>query len=182
MHKVHVVDYDPTWPLTFASLRAPIWEAVKDVALAVEHVGSTAVPGLAAKPVIDIDIVVPSPPRMTAVIERLALLGYVHRGTLGIEGREAFDSPMGLAAHHLYACVRGCAALANHLALRDYLRANPATAASYGALKTRLSEEFPTDMSKYISGKTAFLLDVLREAGFSDLTLDTIREANAGRF
>jgi GrpB-like predicted nucleotidyltransferase (UPF0157 family) len=80
---VLVLDYDPSWPLTFASLQTPIWESLRGIALSVEHVGSTSVPGLAAKPSIDMDIIVPSHAEMPATIERLAVLGYVHRGTSG---------------------------------------------------------------------------------------------------
>jgi GrpB-like predicted nucleotidyltransferase (UPF0157 family) len=82
--KVLVVDYDSSWPLTFAALQLPIWEALRGVALSVEHVGSTSVPGLAAKPIIDIDAIVLSRADMPATIERLAALGYVHCGNLGI--------------------------------------------------------------------------------------------------
>jgi GrpB-like predicted nucleotidyltransferase (UPF0157 family) len=95
-----VVDYDPSWPVTFAALREPIWRALADIAISVEHVGSTSVPGLAAKPIIDIDAVITSSADISAAIDRLATLGYVHSGTLGIEGREAFESPAG-PAHHL---------------------------------------------------------------------------------
>jgi GrpB-like predicted nucleotidyltransferase (UPF0157 family) len=160
-----VVDYDPSWPLMFASLRAPVWEAVRDVALTVEHVGSTAVPGLAAKPIIDIDVIVPTRAEIPAVIDRLATVGYVHQGNLGIEDREAFRSPAGLSAHHLYVCVRGSAALTNHLALRDYLRGHPDRAVAYGQLKKRLAAQFPTDIDKYVAGKTDFVLAALRAAG-----------------
>ena len=95
---VVVVDYDPAWPDRFEQLRARIWPAVADVALGIEHVGSTAVPGLAAKPIIDMTVVVPSRPDVTVTIDRLATLGYRHRGNLGIEDREAFDHAEGLAA------------------------------------------------------------------------------------
>jgi GrpB-like predicted nucleotidyltransferase (UPF0157 family) len=172
------VDYDSSWPLTFASLQAPIWEALRGIALSVEHVGSTSVPGLAAKPIIDIDAIVPSRAEMPAAIDRVAALGYVHCGTLGIEDREAFESPVGLPAHHLYACVQGSAALANHLAIRDCLRRNPAAAAAYGRLKKQLAEQFPVDVESYIAGKTDFLLEILRSAGFPDTVLLTIRDAN----
>ena len=160
-----VVDYDPSWPLTFASLRAPVWEAVRDVAITVEHVGSTAVPGLAAKPIIDIDVIVPTRAEIPAVIDRLAAIGYVHQGNLGIEDREAFKSPAGLPAHHLYVCVRGSVALTNHLALRDYLRGHPDRAVAYGQLKKRLAAQFPTDIDRYVAGKTDFVLAALRAAG-----------------
>ena len=88
-----VAGYDPSWPGTFETLKSWILGAVGSVAVAVEHVGSTAVPGLAAKPIIDIDVIVATPAQVPLAIERLATLGYVHRGNLGIAGREAFCEP-----------------------------------------------------------------------------------------
>jgi GrpB-like predicted nucleotidyltransferase (UPF0157 family) len=176
--KVLVVDYDSSWPLTFATLQAPIWDALQAIAVSVEHVGSTSVVGLAAKPIIDIDVIMPSRAQMPAAIESLAALGYLHSGNLGIEDREAFKSPAGLPAHHLYACVQGSAALTNHLTIRDYLRRNPAAATAYGEIKKRLAEQFPTDIDSYIEGKTGFLLEVLRNAGFNEAVLQAIRDAN----
>jgi GrpB-like predicted nucleotidyltransferase (UPF0157 family) len=176
--KIAVVDYDPVWPGTFAALRAPISEALTGIALAVEHVGSTSVPGLVSKPIIDMDVVVGSRTDLPAAIEKLASLGYVHRGNLGIEDREAFDSPVHLPAHHLYVCVQGSAALANHLAIRDYLRRNQAAAAIYGQLKRQLAERFPLDIDSYIAGKTDFLVEVLQGAGFPEPDLRAIRAAN----
>src|ERR1051326_1757734 len=85
-----VTEYDPYWPTAFLQLHTHIWPAVQDIALTIEHIGSTSVPGLAAKPVIDMSIVVPSEIETPIGIERLAALGYEHRGNLGIEGREAF--------------------------------------------------------------------------------------------
>ena len=176
--EIVVVDYDPSWPLTFATLREPIWDAVRGIAIAVEHVGSTAVPGLAAKPIIDIDVVVPSLAEMPAIIWKLATIGYVHCGNLGIEEREAFQSPAGLPMHHLYACVDGSAALANHLTIRNCLRRNAAATAEYADLKRQLADRFPTDVENYVAGKTEFLLKLLRSAGFSDVVLQTIHDAN----
>jgi GrpB-like predicted nucleotidyltransferase (UPF0157 family) len=72
--RVLVVDYDPSWPSMFEVLRRPVWAAVQDLAVSIEHVGSTAVPGLAAKPIIDMDVVMASSDNMSAAIERLATL------------------------------------------------------------------------------------------------------------
>ena len=83
MAKITVVDYDPTWPLAFEAVRARVWSVVGDVAVNVEHVGSTSVPGLAAKPIIDISVVVPTEAAVAVAIERLSTLGYRHLGTLG---------------------------------------------------------------------------------------------------
>jgi GrpB-like predicted nucleotidyltransferase (UPF0157 family) len=173
-----VVDYDPSWPTKFETLRARILGALGIIADSIEHVGSTSVPGLPAKPIIDMDVVVLSASQVPPAIERLAVLGYKHRGNLGIDGREAFDSPSGLVAHHLYLCVRGCVALSNHLTVRNYLRRNSDAAVKYGQLKRRLAKQLPTDAAQYVEGKTNFLLGVLREVGLSDGAVSTIGDAN----
>jgi len=178
---VRVVDYDPSWPGTFETLKASIWPAVGSVALAVEHVGSTAVPGLAAKAIIDLDVIVATSGHVPLAIERLATLGYVHRGNLGVAGREAFESPRGLAAHHLYVCIQGSVALVNHLTIRDYLRRNAEGAATYGRLKKDLAQRFPGDMDRYIEGKSAFLLGTLREAGLTEDALAAIADTNRAK-
>jgi GrpB-like predicted nucleotidyltransferase (UPF0157 family) len=162
-----VVDYDAAWPSTFETLRSRAWEVVADFALSIEHVGSTSVPGLAAKPIIDMSVVVRDPVEVPLAINRLATVGYVHRGDRGVEGREAFYSPAGLPAHHLYVCQQGSPALANHLAVREYLQTHPTTADAYARLKRRLAQEFVDDIDGYVDGKTSFLLAILREAGFS---------------
>lgn len=164
MRTIVVVDYDAAWPGAFERLRAAIWPAVRDAAEAIEHVGSTAVPGLAAKPIIDLDIVVRSGAEVPAAVARLAALGYAHRGNLGIEGREAFDGPPGPDVHHLYVCPRDSAALANHVAVRDYLRAHPDAAREYGELKKALATRFPHDIDAYVGGKADLLQRIMRAA------------------
>jgi GrpB-like predicted nucleotidyltransferase (UPF0157 family) len=176
--RVRVVDYHPSWPEIFEGLRRPVWAAVQDIALGVEHVGSTAVPGLAAKPVIDMDVVVASSDRLSIAIERLGGLGYVHCGNLGIADREAFESPQGLPAHHLYVCLAESAALVNHLALRDFLRRDSVAVAEYSRIKRQLAARFPDDIESYVAGKTEFILRVLRSAGVGDGVLRTVRDAN----
>src|SRR5262245_21423390 len=98
---VVVADYDCEWPLAFEQLAEPVREAVADLGAQVEHVGSTAVPGLAAKPIIDVDVVLSSADDMPAAIERLRSLGYVYQGDKGIEGRDAFMWPPNARPHHL---------------------------------------------------------------------------------
>jgi GrpB-like predicted nucleotidyltransferase (UPF0157 family) len=178
MPLICVVDYDPAWPRIFEELRASVWREVEGLAVGIEHVGSTSVPGLAAKPSIDMDVVVRSIADVPSVIGRLATLGYVPRGDLGIARREAFQRPAGAPAHHLYVCDRESPALANHLALRDYLRTHPAAATSYGALKRELAGKFPDDVGRYIEGKTAMIVGILREQGFAEETLRAIEMAN----
>jgi GrpB-like predicted nucleotidyltransferase (UPF0157 family) len=178
MPTVTVVDYDPSWPAVFEQLRATIWPSVRDLATTIEHVGSTSVVGLAAKPIIDMTIVVPTAREMEPAIDRLAALGYRHRGDLGVPGREAFARPEGTPAHHLYACVEGNLGLRNPLAMRDHLRRNPSAAREYGALKKQLAARFPDDIDSYVEGKTDFILSILAGAGFSAGELAEIRAIN----
>lgn len=175
---LEIADYDPSWPTLFETLRSRLLLALGVIADSIEHVGSTAVPGLAAKPIIDIDVIVVADTDVALAIGRLATLGYRHRGDLDIEGREAFDSPAGAPTHHLYVCVQGSLALANHLTIRDYLRHHPEAAMKYGQLKRRLAKEFPSEPARYGEGKTEFLVGLLRETGFREDVLSVILDAN----
>jgi GrpB-like predicted nucleotidyltransferase (UPF0157 family) len=178
MPSIIVVDYDPAWPVAFERLRATIWPVVSDVALTIEHVGSTSVPGLAAKPIIDMSVVVPTASNIPIAIERLATLGYTHIGNLGVDGREAFSNPDGTRSHHLYLCPRDGLGLANHLAVRHYLRGHPEVAKEYGELKKQLAKGFPEDIDSYIDGKTDLIMRILRAVGVSSDRLDAIERAN----
>ena len=172
-----VVDYDPNWPRLFEGLRTSVWGAVADIAISIEHVGSTAVPGLAAKPVIDIDVVVPEE-AINVGIDRLAALGYRHKGDLGISRREAFRSPDGSPRHHLYLCPSSSPALANHLAVREYLRSHPSAARAYGELKKRLAVDFAHDGVGYGEAKTDFLVGILQQLGWPADALAEITRSN----
>ncbi len=164
---VIVVDYDPIWPRVFEELRAPLVAALGDLVVAVEHIGSTAVPGLAAKPVIDLDLVVPSAADIPAAITRLADLGYIHRGDLGIFGREAFRSPSQKPKHHLYACPLDSDELRRHRSFRDYLLTHPEDARDYATLKKAAAHRFRDDRVAYVASKSTFVGAVLRRAASS---------------
>ena len=168
---IEVVAYDERWPEHFERLRDRIAPALGDIVLAIEHVGSTSVPGLWAKPVIDIDVIVAAK-NVPLAIERLATIGYSHQGDLGVPGREAFkrvtpSSSRGEVNHHLYVCVEGCLSLRNHLAVRDYLRVHDEKALQYGALKRWLAEKHSNDVDAYVEGKSALLAEVLLAGGLS---------------
>jgi GrpB-like predicted nucleotidyltransferase (UPF0157 family) len=178
LRTIVVVDYDPAWPRAFEQVRAHVWPMVSTVAVAVEHVGSTSVPGLAAKPIIDISIVVPDASAVPRAIAALATLGYEHLGEMGVEGREAFRSPDGLPAHNLYVCPAGSLGLTNQITVRDYLRARPDAAAAYADLKKRLAVQFPHDIDRYVEGKTDMVLDILRRSGFPADRLEAVERAN----
>jgi GrpB-like predicted nucleotidyltransferase (UPF0157 family) len=161
LRTIVVTDYDPQWPTIFEALRDRAAAVLGHLALAIEHVGSTSVPGLAAKPIIDLDVIVRSPDDVLVAIERLATIGYVHRGDLGIAGREAFSQPPDLPDHHLYVCPLGGRELPRHLAFRDYLRTHPEAAEAYAALKRAAATRFPNDIDAYLDAKTVFIEAIL---------------------
>jgi hypothetical protein len=107
-------EYDPAWQKLFEGLRERLLDDLGGLAVAVEHVGSTAVPGLAAKPVVDIDAVVTSAEDVPLAVERLERAGYRHEGDLGIPGREAFEPPADAPWHHLYVVTAGGEELRRH--------------------------------------------------------------------
>ncbi len=163
---VVVSDYDPAWKGWFEEIRATIWPAVEGVALRVEHVGSTAVPGLSAKPIIDTDIVVASEQDVPAAIEALASIGYRWRGDLGVAGREAFfhpdDSP--LPSHNPYLVVEDNKAHVDHWLLREVLREDPEARSRYDTLKRQNARDAERDMDYYVAAKAAFVAELLTRA------------------
>lgn len=177
MKKIEVVDYNPNWQQEFEAIKVVLLKQLADETVEIEHIGSTAVPGLKAKPVLDIDITIEDKNQLQTVISKLATLGYKHRGDLGITGREAFkrtsdDIPQDGSGriwqkHHLYVCIKGNTALSNHLKLRDYLRQHPAKAVEYGELKSQLAQQFTYNMDAYIDGKTDFIVAILNEMNVS---------------
>ena len=165
---IKVVDYDPHWPMLFEDIAAPLRAAFADGLLTcIEHVGSTAVPGLPAKPIIDIDVVIPSRADLPDAIARLATLGYVHQGDLGITSRESFRRPPDSPPQNLYVCAEDSSELRRHLAFRDYLRAYPEEARRYGDLKRELAARHITDIDAYVDGKAEFVQDILHRTGLA---------------
>lgn len=134
--------YDPAWPELFEELRRRVHEAIGDLAVAVDHVGSTAVPGLAAKPVIDIDVVVESASDVPRAIERLEAIGYEHEGNLGVEGRQAFRQPADQPDHHLYVVAQGSQPHRDHVEFWNHLRRHPEDAERYASIKRALARAY----------------------------------------
>lgn len=160
-----IVQYDPTWPTEFARLRDRAQAALGDVAVAIEHVGSTSVPGLPAKDLIDMVVVVESDEDVPEAIARLEAIGYRARGNLGVEGREAFAWPEGEKRHHLYVSPTTSGELQAQIAFRDRLRSDPAVAADYVALKRELAARYRDDRPAYTDAKTDFIESTLATRG-----------------
>ena len=159
---INVVEYDPAWPVLFAQIAERVRAAFVGGSLTrIEHVGSTSVPGLSAKPVIDIDVVIPSRADLPEAITRLMTLGYAHQGDLGVTSREAFRSPPDALPQNLYVCAEDSPELRRHLVFRDYLRAHSDDARHYADLKHKLAEQFSDNREAYTDGKSDFIQAVL---------------------
>ena len=165
--KVVVVPYNPEWKWDFEKIKKELNSALGELAERIEHVGSTSVEGLPAKPCIDIDIVIKDYSVFRDVAEKLGGIGYVHEGNLGIEGREAFkysDKPH-LREHHLYVCPKNSQELRRHITFRDFLRNNPETAKKYGEIKAEGARLFPGDIDKYIAYKGVYIEEIYTICG-----------------
>ena len=164
---IDVVEYSEQWPIDFEIVAEALWSALTRVPVrTVEHVGSTAVPGLAAKPVLDIDVIVTGE-HVPDTIKALEAVGYAHRGDFGITGREAFDAPDAAPVRHVYVCTEGTLHLRNHLEVRRVLRERPDLRNQYAAVKLELARDPHMDSTRYVAGKSAVLQEVL---SLSDLT------------
>lgn len=159
---VIIEDYDRRWPQLFEILRSRIAAILDGLAISIEHVSSTAVPGLAAKPIIDIDVLLRSSTDLPVVTRRLGYLGYEHRGDLGVSGREAFRAKSDTVHYHLYVCPPGSREYERHIAFRNHLRTHAADANAYALFKRELASRFVDDREAYNQAKTAFVQGILQ--------------------
>lgn len=158
-------EYTSTWAEEFERLKRVYAEALCDLAIAIEHVGSTSIPGIKAKPIIDIDVVIKDYDIFPDVVERLAWLGYTHNGDQGILHREAFKRQDAFTPyttpkrqwmkHHLYVCPTFSEELQRHLAFRDYLRVNTEARNEYERIKVAITARSDDDPKKYATIKEA---------------------------
>jgi GrpB-like predicted nucleotidyltransferase (UPF0157 family) len=161
-----VVPYDDAWPDWFQRISDKLEAFIGTHALRVDHVGSTSVPGLAAKAIIDVDVVASSESEVPTLIEAITAAGYRWRGDLGVTGREAF-SPVrdaGLPEHHLYLVVENNKAHLDHLLLRDVLRGDPHLRDEYAALKLSNVVAADGNMDIYLATKASFVARLLTQA------------------
>lgn len=159
--------HNPAWAREFAREAERLTRAFGDLLLDLHHIGSTAIPGLFAKPVIDmLAVVVPSVDAIDTRGEAFRVLGYQVMGEFGIPGRRYFrkDDSVGRRTHQVHAFARGSSEIPRHLDFRDYLRTHPVVAEAYGTLKQALAVKCLSDMQCYSDGKTAFIRDIEQRA------------------
>lgn len=167
MKTMHVVveDYNPNWKIEFEKIKDELMMVLSDKIISVEHVGSTSVEGLAAKPIIDIDIVIDN--NFEEVKIALESISYIYEGDLGIHGREAFKyyNKEHLMKHHLYVCNKDNKELYRHIKFRDYLKAHEVDRNRYGSVKKEMAKKYPEDIELYIDGKEPIILEIYKKCG-----------------
>ncbi|SMO44929.1 GrpB family protein [Melghirimyces algeriensis] len=164
MQKVTIVPYQPEWPQRFER-EAEWWSRLLgDNLVAIHHIGSTSVPGLSAKPIIDMMPVVQDLGEVDACNDAVQEYGYEPKGEWGISGRRFFYKGGEDRTHHVHVFKQGSPDVHRHLAFRDYLRAHPDIADQYGSLKQRLARDYPTDIIAYMDGKDPFIKGVEQKA------------------
>ena len=167
--KVTVLSYDKGWKDDFAAIQKELVSAIGELILGIEHVGSTSVEGLSAKPCIDIDVVLPDYSVFDEAVRRLAAIGYQYEGDLGIPHRHAFayrDKPH-LQTHHLYLCPQFSPELHRHITFRDYLRTHPEAVKEYSAVKEEAARLFPDDIDRYIQHKSPCIQKIYTLCGLN---------------
>ncbi len=187
--KIIVIDYDPKWKIQFEELKSVLINHIGNEKITIEHVGSTSIQGMSAKPIIDLDIIIEHDNElMKDVIQKLREIGYNHVGDLGVTGREAFKrvssktpdtgTDKNWFEHHLYLGKEGSIGLQNHIRFRNYMRNHPEKVKEYGELKIKLAKKHPYDIDAYVDGKTDFILRVLDKTGMNKEDRDQIDSEN----
>ena len=166
MKKVEVVPHDPRWRDAFEEEAMHIAAALGANAAAIHHIGSTSIPNIYAKPVIDMLVEIRDITRLEQQGPAMESLGYEVMGEFGIPGRQYFrkDNAEGIRTHQIHAFQAGSAEGERHLAFRDYMIAHPEEALEYSELKRKLAEEHPQDIDGYMDGKDGFIREMDRRA------------------
>ena len=161
MPKVIVLPYDEAWKIAFEEIKRELEDTIGNLVIGIEHVGSTSVEGLSAKPCIDIDVIIKDRTILDAVIAGLGAIGYIHEGDLGIKDREAFA----YGKHHLYVCPRDSEELHRHITFRDFLRTNPEAVQMYSSVKEKAALLFPDDIDQYMQYKAPLITELYELCG-----------------
>ena len=165
--KVVVLTYDVAWKTAFEKIINEIEAEIGDLIIGIEHVGSTSVEGMSAKPCIDIDVIIKDYSVFGEVVRKLGAIGYIHEGDLGIKDREAFkytDKPH-LMLHHLYVCPQYSEELRRHITFRDFLRRTPEAVRKYSLVKEKAAALFPDEIDQYIAFKAPCIEELYKECG-----------------
>lgn len=163
---IKVVDYDPKWPKMFASEAERIKQALGNNCITIHHIGSTSVPDLSAKPIIDMLPVVKDIREVDKAIKSMEALGYEAKGEYGIAFRRYFQKGKNIRTHNVHVYQENDPEISRYLKFRDWMRSHPDDAENYAKLKEELAEKFPQDIMRYCNGKDAFVANIDAKDGF----------------
>jgi GrpB-like predicted nucleotidyltransferase (UPF0157 family) len=165
LRRITVVPYDARWPDLFREEADELAAIFGEEVVAIHHIGSTAIPGIHAKPIIDILVEVQDIESVDAFSQEMAERGYVPKGEFGIRRRRFFiKGTEESRTHHIHVFQTGDAEFERHLAFRDYLRAHPGEAQVYSHLKQELARTFAHDIESYVAGKDDLIKETERKA------------------
>ncbi|MFJ7982670.1 GrpB family protein [Lysinibacillus xylanilyticus] len=159
MRKVEVSSYNENWIQMFTEEAEKLNLIFGNEIIDIYHIGSTSVPGLKAKPIIDIMPVVKDINKVNKYNLEMQEIGYEHKGEYGIVNRRYFRKGGDNRSHHVHIYQIGSYEIRRHLAFRDYLKSHPDEMKNYGELKEKLAQQFPNDIESYIKGKDYFVKD-----------------------
>ena len=162
--KVEIKEYDPQWKQEYEKEKEKLVEIFSDIVVDIHHIGSTAIPKIKAKPIIDIMVVVEDINKVDEYNEEMIELGYTPKGEFGIENRRFFPKGGNERSHHVHVFPKGDPEVKKHLNFRDYLRAHPKEARQYSQLKEVLAAKYYYNIDKYIEGKNDFIQEIDRKA------------------
>ncbi|WP_181679029.1 GNAT family N-acetyltransferase [Candidatus Protochlamydia amoebophila] len=166
MNKIEVVEYDPNWPELFEVEAERIKQALGHNCIEIHHIGSTSIPGLSAKPIIDMLPVVRNIQEVDKATKAMESLGYEVKGEYGIAFRRYFQKGKSLRTHNVHVYQEGDPEIIRYLNFRNWMRSHPDDANSYAKLKLELAKKFPYDSLQYCNGKDAFVANIDVKDGF----------------
>lgn len=166
MRKVEVVPHNPKWRDAFAAEKQQIWQVFGDNLVAIHHIGSTAIPDIYAKPIIDLLVEVKAIAKTDQYNLSMEALGYEAMGEFGIPGRRYFrkNNAAGVRTHHVHTFEVGKPEVEKHLAFRDYMIVHLEDAQQYSNLKRELARKYPYDIHSYMDGKNQFIQQMNEKA------------------
>jgi GrpB-like predicted nucleotidyltransferase (UPF0157 family) len=164
MRKVEVVPFHDNWSVMFEEEARKVHNVFGNEIVAIYHIGSTSIPGMYAKPIIDILVEVKDIESVDNYNEQMSALGYLALGEHGIFGRRFFRKGEVERTHHVHVFETGSKHITRHLAFKEYMIAHPEEAKAYSELKQKLSKQFPTDIKSYMEGKAPFIKETERKA------------------
>jgi GrpB-like predicted nucleotidyltransferase (UPF0157 family) len=165
---IQLVPYDPRWVEHFEQARLPLSQALGDYAVDIQHVGSTSIPGISAKPVVDIAVAIEHYPLPDDVLDAVKALGYTYWGEYGIPHRHLFFTREGPVGYNVHINELANDQFQRHLLFRDYLLAHPDAVREYEALKQELAARFD-EVGPYADSKSAFVQGIVAKARLGQL-------------